>query len=120
MTIEYFGQNARLSEATCANGFIFLSGMVPETDALDAKAQTENVLQQIDHWLKQCGSDKNHILEATIFLTDMADYDAMNQAWDAWVNPLRAPARICVSAALAKPEWKVEIKISAIQITPTK
>lgn len=117
MTIQYFGQHARLSEATVANGFVFLSGMVPEnTEQADAKTQTTDVLQQIDHWLAQCGSDKQHITEATIFLTDMADYAAMNEAWDAWVAPGHAPARACVEAKLAKSEWKVEIKVSAVQI----
>ncbi|QEY24527.1 RidA family protein [Neisseria animalis] len=115
MTVRYFGQNNRLSEATVANGFVFLSGMVPENPHEDAKAQTADVLKQIDHWLAQCGSDKQHILEATIFLTDMTDYAAMNEAWDAWVAPGHAPARACVEAKLANAEWKVEIKVSAVQ-----
>jgi enamine deaminase RidA (YjgF/YER057c/UK114 family) len=40
----------------------------------------------------------------------------MNIAWDEWVAPGHAPARACVEARLAKPEWKVEIKLSAVQI----
>ncbi|WP_165008175.1 RidA family protein [Neisseria yangbaofengii] len=116
MTVQYFGQTPRLSEATVANGFVFLSGMVPENTGGNVKAQTENVLAQIDHWLAQCGSDKHHILEATIFLPDLADYAAMNEAWDAWVDPQHSPARACVEAKLANPEWKVEIKVSAVQI----
>ncbi len=118
MTVRYHGQTPRLSEATVANGFIFLAGMVPENTDADAAAQTSNVLAQIDHWLAECGSDKNHILEATIYLPNLDDYEAMNSAWDAWVNPQRAPARACVDARLAKAEWKVEIKISAVQIQP--
>ncbi|EGZ45228.1 RidA family protein [Neisseria wadsworthii] len=116
MTIQYFGQTPRLSEATVANGFVFLAGMVPENTEADAAEQTRNVLEQIDHWLARCGSDKSYILEATIFLPDMADYDAVNIAWDAWVTPHHTPARACVEAKLAKPEWKVEIKVSALQI----
>ena len=115
MDIEYFGQTARYSEAVTANGLVFLSGMVPENPEADAKAQTENVLAQIDAWLEKCGSSKAHILEATIFLTDMADYAAINEAWDAWVAPNRAPARACVEAKLANAAWKLEIKVSAVQ-----
>ena len=87
MNIRYLGSTERYSEAVCAGGFVFLSGMVPENPEADAKAQTENVLAQIDRWLEECGSDKAHILEATIFLTDMNDYAAMNEAWDAWTAP---------------------------------
>lgn len=114
MNIAYHGQTPRLSEAVVANGFIFLSGMVPE-NGNDAETQTADVLAQIDRWLAECGSGKTHILEATVFLADMADYEAVNRAWDAWVDPARAPARACVEARLAKPEWRVEIKISALQ-----
>lgn len=113
--ITRLGSNARLSEAVVANGFVFLAGMVPENGHADITAQTADVLRQIDDWLAQCGSDKSHILEATIFLPDLADYDGMNAAWDAWVDPENTPARACVEAKLAKTEWKVEIKVSAVQ-----
>ncbi|HHX2530967.1 RidA family protein [Neisseria sp. P0001.S005] len=116
MDIRYLDASKRYSEAVVANGLVFLSGMVPENPEADAKAQTENVLTQIDSWLAQCQSDKAHILEATIYLPDMSDYAAMNEAWDAWTAPERAPARACVEAKLASPDWKVEIKITALQI----
>ena len=82
MDIRYLGTSKRYSEAVVANGLVFLSGMVPENPKADAKAQTENVLAQID----------------------------------SWTAPERAPARACVEAKLASPDWKVEIKITALQI----
>lgn len=48
MDIRYLGTSKRYSEAVVANGLVFLSGMVPENPEADAKAQTENVLAQID------------------------------------------------------------------------
>lgn len=114
--IQRFGSNHRLSEAVTANGFVFLAGMVPEDITGDAAAQTADVLRQIDVWLARCHSDKSHILEATIYLTDMNDYSAMNSAWDAWVDKENPPARACVQAILADPKWRVEIKVSALQI----
>lgn len=113
--ITRLGSSARLSEAVVANGMVFLAGMVPEDTSGDITAQTADVLRQIDHWLVQAGSDKSHILEATIYLPDLADYDGMNAAWDAWVDVHNTPARACVEAKLARPEWKVEIKVSAVQ-----
>lgn len=53
MDIRYFGQNARLSEAVVAGGFVFLSGMVPENTEADVKGQTQDVLAQIDRWLEK-------------------------------------------------------------------
>ena len=87
--------------------------MVPETGG-DITAQTADVLRQIDAWLAQCDSDKSRIVEATIFLANMADYAGMNAAWDAWVDAANPPARACVEAKLANGEWLVEIKVSAV------
>jgi enamine deaminase RidA (YjgF/YER057c/UK114 family) len=104
---------ARLSEAVVANGLIFLAGQVPVDSTADARAQTADVLAQIDATLAELGSDKTRIVDATIFLADLADYAAMNAAWDAWVVPGQTPARATVEARLADPAWKVEIKIVA-------
>ena len=86
---------------------------MPEDAEADAAAQTRSVLAQIDALLARLDSDKAHILEAAIYLADFADYDAMNRVWDAWTAPGRAPARVCVQAALADPRWKVEIRLTA-------
>jgi len=113
VTIFRYIPGARYSEAVVASGMIYLSGQVPENTDADATAQTADVLAQIDRHLAELGSDKTRVLDATIFLADLADYDAMNIAWDAWVAEGHAPARATVQARLARPEWKVEIKIVA-------
>lgn len=59
MDIRYFGTTPRYSEAVCAGGLIFLSGMVPENGETAAE-QTADVLAQTDRWLAECGSDKAH------------------------------------------------------------
>jgi enamine deaminase RidA (YjgF/YER057c/UK114 family) len=114
MSIQRHITNQRLSEAVVANGFIFLAGQVPTIDTPDAEAQTVDVLKQIDALLAELGSDKSKILEATIYLTDLANYDALNRAWDAWVPAGHAPARACVKADIANPNWLVEIKLTAL------
>lgn len=115
MTIRHYQPTNRLSDATVANGFVFLAGQVPRNEDADITAQAADVLAQIDAILADCGSDKAHICEAVIYLPDLADYAGMNAAWDAWVTPGATPARACVQAALANPKWKVEIKLTAVQ-----
>lgn len=115
MTMQRILPAARYSEAVIVNGLIFCAGMVPENSSVDATLQTEDVLKQIDALLAQCGSDKTRLVDATIYLPDMADYAAMNLAWDNWVAPGCAPAHATVEAKLADPAWKVEIKIVAAQ-----
>lgn len=113
MSLTRIDPAARYSEAVVVNGLVFCSGMVPENGATDITAQTQDVLQQIDALLVRCGSDRSRLVDATIYLADMADYAAMNQVWDAWVLPGSAPARATVEARLARPEWRVEIKVVA-------
>ncbi len=103
----------RMSEAVVHNGVAYLAGQVPEDTSLDAEGQTAQVLAIIDRILAEVGSDKTRILSAQIFLPNMADFAAMNRAWDAWAVAGQTPARATVEARLAKPEYKVEIMVIA-------
>jgi enamine deaminase RidA (YjgF/YER057c/UK114 family) len=114
VSIQRHLTSARLSEAVVANGFIFLAGQVAEKTDGDAQAQTANVLAQIDKLLGDLGSDKSKLVDATIFLPNLDDFAGMNAAWEAWLPAGQAPTRATVQAILAKPEWKVEIKIIAL------
>ncbi|HZW47875.1 MAG TPA: RidA family protein, partial [Microvirga sp.] len=68
---------------------------------------------QIEQSLNEIGSDKSKLLQATIWLTDMAFYDEMNAVWDGWVVPGHTPARACVQARLADPGYALEIQVVA-------
>ena len=108
----------RYSESVSWSGpTVYLSGQVPETSGAGsgAAAQTREVLALIDARLAAAGSDKAHLLSATIYMVDLKrDYAEMNEAWDAWVPQGAAPARTTVGvAALAREEWALEITVVA-------
>lgn len=113
MTITYHSSNQRMSQITVHNGTVYLAGQVAADASADMRGQTEQILAGIDALLAQAGTAKDHLLSATIWVTDLAEFDQMNVAWDAWVTPGRPPVRACVEAKLAKPEWKVEIMVVA-------
>jgi enamine deaminase RidA (YjgF/YER057c/UK114 family) len=102
-----------MSQAVICNGMVFLAGQVASDAKLDVTGQTRQVLEQIDSVLAAAGNDKSRLLSATIYLTDMADFAAMNAVWDAWVSPGNTPARAAVEAQLARPGWLVEIMATA-------
>ncbi|WBU51203.1 RidA family protein [Kosakonia pseudosacchari] len=112
MTIKRIDAEARWSDVVIHNQTLYYTG-VPENLNADAFEQTANTLAQIDAVLHKQGSDKTHILDATIFLADDGDFAAMNKAWDAWVVAGHAPVRCTVQAKLMNPRYKVEIKIIA-------
>ena len=111
--IHRFDVGARLSEMAVHNGVAYLAGQVPEDASQDIQGQTAQVLAAIDALLARAGSDKSRILMTQIYLADLADFAGMNEAWDAWVAPGNAPPRATVQAALANPDWKIEVVVTA-------
>ena len=102
-----------MSEAVIHNGMVFLAGQVADDAQQDIAGQTGQVLAAIDRLLAEAGTDKSRILTATIYLTDMADFPAMNAVWDTWVSPGNTPARATIEAQLARPGWLIEIVVTA-------
>jgi enamine deaminase RidA (YjgF/YER057c/UK114 family) len=111
--IQRFDVGTRMSEMAVHNGVCYLAGQVAVEGAPDIEGQTREVLANIDALLARAGTDKAKILRAQIYLADIADFPGMNAAWDAWVSPNHTPPRATVQAVLAKPQWKVEIVITA-------
>ncbi len=110
--IKRLHAGARYSEASIHAGTVYLAGQVAVGGAHTIEAQTTEVLASIDALLAEAGSNKSRILMAQIYLADMADYAGLNSVWDRWVAG-SPPARATVEAKLAKPEWKVEILVTA-------
>lgn len=113
MSIQRFHVGPRLSDMAVHNGTIYLAGQVADDTSQDMAGQTRQILAAIDKLLAEAGSDKTRILSTTIYVTDMADFPAMNAAWDAWVVPGATPPRATVEAKLAKAEYRVEIQVIA-------
>lgn len=109
MAIKRIDPGPRLSQAVVHGDTVYVAGQVAADASADCAGQTRQILNQIDALLAQGGSDKSRILWANVWLADMADYAAMNGAWEAWVPKGQAPARATVEAKLVLPQFKVEI-----------
>ncbi len=105
--------NEILAKAVEYHGFVYLQGVVPADATQDITGQTAQVLAQIDELLEIHGTDKTRLLQAHIWLKDIADRAAMNKVWSAWLPEGGAPARACVQAVLADPHYLVEIMVTA-------
>jgi enamine deaminase RidA (YjgF/YER057c/UK114 family) len=111
--VRRFHVGDRLSEMAVHNRTVYLAGQVPDDATQDIRGQTRQVLAMVDKLLAEAHTDNAHILMAQIFLADLADFDGMNEVWDDWIPPGDAPPRATVQARLARPEWKVEIVVTA-------
>ena len=102
-----------MSKIVIHNNTVYLCGQVAKDADADIKDQTRTMLEKVDDLLQQAGSDRGHILSATIYIKDMKYFKEMNEVWDAWVIEGSSPARACVEASLARPELLVEISVIA-------
>jgi enamine deaminase RidA (YjgF/YER057c/UK114 family) len=108
MTIKRIGTRPRSSAIVIHNQTVYLAGQVGKPGDSTGE-QTRTILASIDRLLEEVGTDKSQLLQATIWLAYMADFEEMNAVWDAWVAPGNAPARATGEVRLALPEYKVEI-----------
>jgi enamine deaminase RidA (YjgF/YER057c/UK114 family) len=114
MKIERHEAGPRMSKAVIHGDTVYLAGIVADNPkGKNTGEQTRSILAQIDGFLASAGTNKNKLLSANIWITDMANFAEMNAVWDAWVSPGNTPARATVEAKLASPDYKVEIMVVA-------
>ena len=108
------------SQAIEANGTLFISGQIPlnpatgEFSADDIKGQTRQVFRNIGAILKEAGLGFEHVVQATVYLADIADFAAMNEVYAECVTA-PYPARAAFQVAALPKNAKVEIGVTAVR-----
>ena len=114
MSVRRIETNERMSQTVVHNNTVYTAGQVARSAAgASVTDQTQAILGQLDELLAEAGTDKSKLISATIWISDMATFNEMNAVWDAWVSPGNTPARACVEAKLASPDFTVEIAVIA-------
>jgi 2-iminobutanoate/2-iminopropanoate deaminase len=106
------------SQAVTSGNFVFCSGQValhPETGKLvgnTAAEQAERVLENLRAVLEKAGSSTAKVVKATVYLTDMRDYGAVNTVYARYFE--EKPARVAVAVAELPLGALVEIDAIAV------
>ena len=111
-----------LSQAVKAKGtMVFLRGQVSQDlDTRislytgDAKKQTTKTMENIKLLLEECGSKFDHICRIVVYLTDIRYRDDVYQEMGKWLKGVYPCSTGLVVQALARPEWIVEIEVTAV------
>lgn len=111
-----------LSQAVVARGtMVFLRGQVSQDldsrESLhvgDAARQTEKTMQNINMLLEEAGSRLDHICRIVVYLTDIRYREAVYQEMGRWLKGVHPCSTGIVVPALARPEWVVEIEVTAV------
>jgi enamine deaminase RidA (YjgF/YER057c/UK114 family) len=113
MDIQRFENGPRFCRVLSHNGTVYVAGIVADDLSGDTTQQTADILKKIDGYLAQAKSHKSKVLRAEIWLRDIADFERMNKAWDAWIDKNAMPVRATVEARLAGDGYRVEIMVTA-------
>ena len=106
------------SQAVAVGGLLFCAGQIPldpatgEIVAGDVAAQTERVCANIAAVLKAGGMTFTNVVKTTVFLTDMANFAAMNAVYAKYFNE-PFPARSTVAVVGLPRGAMVEIEVVA-------
>ena len=111
-----------LSQGVVARGtMVFLRGQVSQDldsrESLhvgDAARQTEKTMQNINMLLGEAGSCLDHICRIVVYLTDIRYREAVYQEMGRWLKGVHPCSTGIVVPALARPEWVVEIEVTAV------
>lgn len=109
------------SQAVVHKGTVYVSGQLavnPETgekEFTSVEDQTRRVLENIDLILKASGSDKKHVLKATVYVSDISDWDKVNAVYTEFFEDHK-PARAVVPTRELHFGFKVEIEVVAAVI----
>ena len=98
----------RMSQAAVYDGLVWLAGQCG-TAGENITEQTRETLEKVERLLVEAGSDKTRILNTTIWLANIKDYDEMNTVWDEWVPEGVAPTRSCGESRLGGIGYDVEV-----------
>ncbi len=107
------------SQAVRVGDFVYTAGqipLVPETGKLiegGIEAQTRQVMENISAVLEAAGSNLAQVFKTTIYVTDLANFAAINQVYGGFfsTNP---PARSTVQVAALPLGAQVEIEAVAV------
>jgi enamine deaminase RidA (YjgF/YER057c/UK114 family) len=102
-----------LHEVVEHNGTLYLSGIVAEDLEQDIEGQAEDVMRQLKALLQANGSDLAHLLQATVYLSDLSQKPGFDAVWKRWLAPGHLPARAGIGVADLGPGVLVELVVVA-------
>jgi enamine deaminase RidA (YjgF/YER057c/UK114 family) len=109
--IERFNSNGLFHEAVRYGDMLYLSGQVGA--GATVAEQTRNIFEKLEKILEKYGSDKEHVISATVYLADMATFGEFNGEWKNFFTEGIQPVRTALGAPLARPDFLVEITLIA-------
>ena len=118
MTIKRHEPSKIYSKVVEANGFVFLAGQIGDAPGSQGpvpggiEAETRAMLENVGRLLRAAGLDYRDVVKATVYLTDIGDFAAMNAIYREYF-PVEPPTRATVAVTALAVGARVEIEVIA-------
>ena len=111
-----------LSQGVIARGtLVFLRGQVSQDlgtrrslHADDPAAQARKAMENVELLLEEAGSQLDHVCRVVVYLTDIRYREPVYREIGQWFKGVHPCSTGLVVTALARPEWQVEIEVTAV------
>ena len=109
------------NQAILVNETLYLSGQIGLDPRLmkmvegDIKKETEQVMENLKNVLEAAEMTFNHVIKSSIFLSDMEDFDEVNEVYGSYFLNETAPARETVAVRTLPKHVRVEISMIAVK-----
>lgn len=92
---------------------LYVGGLGAPDRSQDMYGQTSQVCARLEEFLEQGGSDKEHLLSATIYISDPSLKGEMNRAWNEWLEEKHKPTRATISVGDMGDNLLIEVVVVA-------
>jgi len=109
------------NQAVLTNGTLYVSGQIAldaesgELITSDIQSEAKKVMENLKAVLKAADMNFSNVVKASIFLSDMENFSAVNEIYSSYFNHDTAPARECVQVAALPKYVNVEISVIAVE-----
>jgi enamine deaminase RidA (YjgF/YER057c/UK114 family) len=110
-----------LCQAVVAGNLVFLRGQIAqdldtrESVAVgDVEGQAEKAMSNVAMLLDECGSSLEDVVKVVVYLTDVRFREPVYRVMGRWLKGVFPASTGVVVTALARPEWLVEIDVTAV------
>lgn len=108
------------SQGVIGGGLVWVSGQIPLDPATgklvegDIEAEARRALDNVKAVLEAAGSGLDQVVRATVYLTDLGDFEAVNRVYASYFGEESPPARACIEACALPKGVRVEIDAVAL------
>lgn len=108
-----YSQGVQFGKMLYTSGQIAINPATGELETEDITRETTLVMENLREILKAAGMNFEHVLKASIFVSDMHNFEAINKVYATYFNQAIAPARETVEVANLPKFVNVEISVIA-------